>query len=69
MKIRSLTIDFDREVLEINGETIGDSPVIVSIPGFDGWVEEKLFNPHLASGIREDCDRLSVTYEKSKNRL
>ena len=32
-EIRSLEIDFDRDVLMINGKDVTDKPVIVTLPG------------------------------------
>ena len=41
MEIRSIQIDFDRDILKINGNECKTSPVIVSLPGLDGWQLQK----------------------------
>lgn len=68
-KIQSLEIDFDRDVLKINGESVIDKPVIVNLPGPDGWPLQKLFNAHLATGTPEECDVIGVEYRNAKNKL
>ena len=44
MEIRSIKIDFDEDILEINGKK-AEKPVIVTLPGPDGWPIQKMFNP------------------------
>lgn len=64
MKIRNLEVDFDRGILRINGKELKESPIIVTLPGpEDSFPYRKLFNPELATGRKEECDRLTVTYE------
>lgn len=46
MEIRSIRIDFDKDTLEINGKK-ADKPVIVTLPGPDGWPIQKMFNPEV----------------------
>lgn len=36
MEIRSVEIDFDNNILKINGEEVIDRPVIATLPGTDG---------------------------------
>lgn len=62
MEIRSLEIDFDRDILKINGEQIKEAPVIVSLPGPEGFKYHKLFNSELATGNPEECNKLDVCY-------
>nr|WP_296464287.1 hypothetical protein [uncultured Acetatifactor sp.] len=67
MEIRSLEVDFDKGTLRINGEELKESPVIVVLPGpEDGFPYRKLFNPELATGRKEECDRLTVMYSKGE---
>lgn len=61
-EIRSIEIDFDNNILKVNGNSLTDRPVIVYLPGPDGWSIKKVFNIELASGGPEGCDRLEVTY-------
>lgn len=65
MEIRSIEIDFDKNVLKINGEYFTDRPVIATLPGSDGWDLKKLFNPRLSTGSPEECDKLEISYTRS----
>lgn len=66
MEIRSVEIDFDNNILKINGEEVIDRPVIATLPGTDGWNLKKLFNPRLSTGDPEECARLEVSYSESQ---
>lgn len=69
MEIRALEIDFDRNILRINGKDIKSDAVIVTLPGREeGLPIRKLFNPELATGNKEECDRLEVIYKKPSNK-
>lgn len=68
LEIHSLEIDFDNNKLIINGKPVTDRPVIVALPGPEGWPLYKLYNGGLATG-QEECDRLMVTYTDTNNRL
>lgn len=46
MEIRSIKVDFDKDILEINGKKVEKS-VIVTLPGHDGWPIQKMFNPEV----------------------
>ena len=65
MEIRSLEVDFDRNILKINGESVIKRPVNVTLPGPEGWPLGKLFNAVLATGNPEECDKLKVAYERA----
>lgn len=69
MEIRTLQIDFDKGILEVNGELIKNKPIIVTLPGPDGWRLRKLYNPQLATGNPKECDIIDVTYTEAKNKL
>lgn len=47
--IRSLEIDFDKEILKINGQEVKERIVIVSLPGPEGYKYHHLsaFQPHI----------------------
>lgn len=62
MEIRKLEIDFDNNVLKINGNQIKNRPVIASLPGPDGFMIRKLFNSVFATGSKNECDKLEVHY-------
>ena len=67
IEIRSLEVDFDKGTLKINGDDYKGAPVIVTLPGpEDRFPYQKLFNPELATGHKEECDRLTVTYEAGR---
>ena len=42
--IRSLEIDFDRDVLNVNGKEVTEQ-TLVYLPGPNGWELSRLFNP------------------------
>ena len=63
MEIRSIGIDFDKDALKINGKKV-DKPVIVTLPGPDGWPIQKLFNPE--SYIPESGKLLKVIVSDSE---
>ena len=66
-EIRSLEVNFDRGTLRINRKELKEQPVIVALPGpEDGFPYRKLFNPELATGCKEECDRLTVMYSKGE---
>lgn len=44
MKIYSIEIDFNRNILKVNGKDIEEA-VVVSLLDSNGWPVEKLFNP------------------------
>jgi hypothetical protein len=65
--IQSLEINFTDGVLRINGADVKDRPVVVCVPGPDGWTNRKLFNPNLVSGGEETLDKLEVSYTAAAN--
>lgn len=60
MEIRKLEIDLDNDILKINDESRTEKPILVTLPGPDGWPLKKLFNSELASGNPEEHDQLTV---------
>ncbi len=66
-EIRSLKIDLDKDVLEINGKQIEDQSVIVVLPGPEGWPLSKIFNVRSTAESPEEYDVLKVTYERAIN--
>lgn len=68
MNIRTLEIDFDKGILKCNGKSYTERPVIVTLPGpDDNFKYSKLFNENLATGNKEEYDRLEVTYTEAVN--
>ena len=59
-EIRSIKIDFDNNVLEINGKPY-KKKTIVSLPTSDGWKIRKLFNGD-ENSIEENSDCLDVSF-------
>lgn len=57
INIRSIYIDFDENILEINGFPI-KKKTVVYLSRNDGWEISKLFNPDNST---EECDRIRVT--------
>lgn len=64
MEIRSIKIDFDKDILEVNGKKV-EKPVTVTLPGPDGWSIQKLFNS--AGNISERSKRIKVTVSDSES--
>lgn len=63
MEIRSIKIDFDKDILEVNGKKV-EKPVTVTLPGPDGWPIQKLFNPE--GYIPESGKQLKVIVSESE---
>lgn len=61
MEIRSLEIDFDRDILRINGKTMTE-PVLAELPGPDGWVLKKIYNFQKSEHIGK---KLEVTWKET----
>jgi len=57
MNIRSIHIDFDKNILEINGNSV-KKKTVAYLPRDDGWEISKLFKPDNST---EECDRIRVT--------
>ena len=55
-QISKLYIDFDNEILEINGKKVEKS-VLVNVPGPCGWMRSKIFN-------QSHCQTLMLLYSK-----
>jgi len=67
LEIRSLEVDFDKEILKLNGKELKGFPVIVTLPGPDeNFPYQKIFNSEFATGRKEECDRLMVTYKTGR---
>lgn len=58
LEIRSLHIDFDKNILEINGKQ-SNKTTIVALPSLDGWSIQKMFGEPLS---KEKCNCLKVDY-------
>lgn len=61
MNIRSIHIDFDKNILEINGNSV-KKKTVAYLPRDDGWEISKLFNPDNST---EECDRIRVTLKST----
>ncbi len=59
MEIRSIKIDFDKDILEINGKKV-EKPVIVTLPGPDGWPIQKMFNPVIKPYEEYGCITVTI---------
>ena len=60
MEIRSIHIDLDNDVLEINGKPY-KKKTIVSLPASDGWKFRKVFNGN-ENNAEEKSDCLIVSF-------
>ena len=63
MEIRSIRIDLDKDILEINGEPV-KRKTLVSLPALDGFYFQKLFNFN-ENKPKEKCDSIKVDYMES----
>ena len=64
VKMKSLIVDFDKDILRIDGADI-TTPTVVNIPDKDGWKNRKLFNTDvdlLKQGVKPDV--LDIEYNK-----
>ena len=61
LEIRALEIDFDKQVLKINGEPV-TKPVLVTLPGEEGWPLRLLFNHECRYVLKGEYDELEVIY-------
>lgn len=62
MEIRSFEVDIDKGILKINGKKVED-PMIVTLPGPDGWPLRRAFNPEKRNP--EEFNRIEVTAKKA----
>lgn len=67
MKIRSIKIDFDNNILEINGKPY-KRKTIVNLPASNGWKFKKLFNGD-ENNLSEKSDCLNVDFISSVNNM
>lgn len=64
MEIRQLEIDVEKRILKINGKPFTQEAVVVTLPGTDGWPLSFLVNEQLASGVPEECAKLTVNFSE-----
>lgn len=62
IEIRKLVVDFEAGILKINGNDSKEEPVVVTLPGPEGWPISKLFNAEIPMEIPGECNKLSITY-------
>lgn len=65
LDIHSIHIDFDKNVLEINGEPYKKETIVI-LPEKDGWTRKKLFFSDKPVS-KEKCDCLEVRYISAVN--
>ena len=63
MEIRSIHIDFDKDILEINGEPV-KRKTVVSLPASDGFCFQKGFNFN-ENKLEEKGDHVKVDFMES----
>lgn len=68
MEIRRLEVDFDSGILKINGKDFTHEPIIVTLPGSEGWPLARLFNVELSTGDPKECIELSVSWAETNNK-
>ena len=51
MEIKKLEIDYDNRILKINGMEFKEIPIVITLPGPEGWPRSVLINPERASAV------------------
>ncbi len=69
MEIRNLEIDIDVGTLKINGKDYKEKPIVVTLPGPEGWPLARLFNAEKATGIPGECEELIVSFAEVNSKL
>ena len=64
MEIRQLEIDVEKRILKINGKPFTQEAVVVTLPGSENWPLSMLVNERLASGVPEECAKLTVNFSE-----
>ena len=64
IEIRKLEIDIEKKILKINGKPFTEKAIIVNLPGTNGWPLSFLVNEQLASGVPEECAKLTVNFSE-----
>lgn len=64
MEINKFEVDINAGILKINGKDYKERPIVVTLPGPEGWPQAKLFNAEKATGIPGECAELTVSYVK-----
>ncbi len=62
IEIRQLEVDFDKQLLRINGNIYSEKAVIVTLPGPEGWPLSMLLNSKKLTP--EGGIKLTVTFEE-----
>lgn len=68
MEIKKLEIDYDNRILKINGMEFKEIPIVITLPGPEGWPRSVLINPERASGSLKGCAELTVIFNGPNNR-
>lgn len=68
MEIRQLEIDLDKRILKINGKDFLEKPIVVSLPGPEGWPLSMLVNAEKATGNPKDYAELTVCIKVPNNK-
>lgn len=66
--MRKLEINLDAGILKIDGKDLKEKPVVVTLPGPEGWPFARLFNAEQATGVPGECDELSVSYTEANSK-
>ena len=62
MEVRKLEIDFDEQILRINGTDFLENAIVVTLPGPEGWPLSMLLNSEKLAP--EKCAKLTVLFEE-----
>lgn len=62
IEIRQLEVDFDKQLLKINGKIFFEKAIIVILPGPEGWPLSMLLNSEKLTP--EESLKLTVTFEE-----
>lgn len=69
MEINKFEVDIDAGILKINGKDYKEKPIVVTLPGPEGWPQARLFNAKKVTGIPGGCDEIIVSYVEANSKL
>ena len=69
MEINKFEVDINAGILKINGKEFKEEPIVVTLPGPEGWSQARLFNAEKATGIPGECLELVVSFVETNNNL
>lgn len=69
MEINKFEVDIEAGILKINGKEFKEKPIVVTLPGPEGWSQARLFNAEKATGIPGECLELMMSFVETNNKI